>query len=588
MKKTCLTLLLAFTLLFSSCTVPSLGGDNLGTGDSNIGTDIGGDGNTDGGNTDDKDDNNDKDDTDGNGGSGSGNTDGGNGDNTDNKDDNTDDTDGNGGSGSGNTDNTDGCKADHIDNDDNGVCDECKANVLVSVDFFALNDLHGKFDDTDSQPGVDELTTFIKETKKANPNTVLLSSGDMWQGSSESNLTQGRIVVEWMNALGFSSMTIGNHEYDWGEEAIEQNATLANFPFLAINIYDSGTGKRVEYCEPSVMVETTGGAKIGIIGAIGDCYSSISADKSAGVFFKTGSDLTNLVKAEANRLKDEGADMIVYSVHDGNGSSSSGDVSNSSLSSYYDISLSGSYVDLVFEGHTHQNYVMKDSKGVYHVQNGGDNDGISHVVATVNIASEKTVTDSAKFVPTSSYAYLADDPIVDELLKKYEQEIALANKVVGNNSKYRSSTELRETLATLYYDFGVSVWGEEYDIVLGGGYMSARSPYNLYAGEVRYGDLMAIFPFDNELVLCSVTGANLWKNFFNTSNKNYFIGYGAYGESVRKSLSGGNNLNTVYYIVTDTYSSTYKPNKLTEIYRYGAGVYQRDLLADFIEKGGYA
>jgi glycosyltransferase involved in cell wall biosynthesis len=73
-------------------------------------------------------------------------------------------------------------------------------------------------------------------------------------------------------------MTLGNHEYDWGEDYILENYELAEFPFLAINIYDNDTNKLVEYCQPSVMVEKSG-VQIGIIGAIGDCYSSISADK---------------------------------------------------------------------------------------------------------------------------------------------------------------------------------------------------------------------------------------------------------------------------------------------------------------------
>ena len=102
----------------------------------------------------------------------------------------------------------------HADADDNGLCDLCTLSVLVSVDFYAVNDLHGKFFDTDDQPGVDELTTFFKTMQATNPNTVLLSAGDMWQGSSESNLTKGLILTDWMNELDFAAMTLGNHEFD--------------------------------------------------------------------------------------------------------------------------------------------------------------------------------------------------------------------------------------------------------------------------------------------------------------------------------------------------------------------------------------
>ena len=74
----------------------------------------------------------------------------------------------------------------HEDANDDGKCDICKGSVIVSIDFYAINDLHGKFADTDSNIGVDELTTYLKAMAEIDDNVVFLSSGDMWQGSSES------------------------------------------------------------------------------------------------------------------------------------------------------------------------------------------------------------------------------------------------------------------------------------------------------------------------------------------------------------------------------------------------------------------
>lgn len=472
----------------------------------------------------------------------------------------------------------------HVDEDDNGQCDTCTETVKVTFDFFAVNDLHGKFSDTDSQPGVDELTTYLKTAKTENENTILLSSGDMWQGSSESNLTKGKIITDWMNELDFTAMTLGNHEFDWGEDYIKENEAIAEFPFLAINIYDESTNALVEYCQPSVMVEKSG-VKIGIIGAIGDCYSSISADKVQDVYFKTGAQLTSLVKAESQKLRQAGADFIVYSIHDGYGNSSSSTttVADNRLSSYYDVALSNGYVDLVFEGHTHQRYVLKDSKGVYHLQDGGDNDGISHAEVTINYVNDSYVINEAKFVSTSVYKNsYADDPIVDTLMTKYEKEIALANKVLGKNDRVRNSDELRQIIADEYYRVGVEKWGDTYDIVLGGGYQGVRSPYDLRAGTITYGDVQSIFPFDNQLVLCSVSGSKLRSQFFESTNANYFIGYGEYGATVKNNIEDGKT----YYIVTDTYSSLYGPNGLTEIERYDETTFARDLLAAYIERGG--
>ena len=250
----------------------------------------------------------------------------------------------------------DRCQEQHHDQDDNGKCDVCGVSTVVIVDFYNINDLHGKIADGENHPGVDELTTYLKKAKKTNDHTVLLSSGDMWQGTSESNLTKGLLTTDWMNSVGFAAMALGNHEYDWGEDPIKENVHLAQFPILAINVYDRTTNKRVDYCKSSTIVKK-GDIKIGIIGAMGDCYSSISADKVKNVYFKTGNDLTKLVKEESTKLRSQGADYIVMLLHDGfeqSKSNSTTSVTARDLKSYYDVALSDGYVDLVFEGHTHQ------------------------------------------------------------------------------------------------------------------------------------------------------------------------------------------------------------------------------------------
>ena len=470
---------------------------------------------------------------------------------------------GGGSSGGGNTD----CV--HKDTDSNDLCDSCNQTVCYTVDFYAVNDLHGKFTDSGNQPGVDEMTTYFKSAAQNNPYTVFLASGDLWQGGSASNLTKGKIVTEWMNEVGFSAMTLGNHEYDWGEEFIEENAALAEFPMLALNIFDRDTNERVSYCDASVTVEF-GDLTIGIIGAIGDCYSSISSEYTTGVYFKTGKELTDLVKAESSRLREAGADFIVYSLHDDD--------------SGYDVGLSsGGFVDLVFEGHTHQSYVKQDSAGVYHLQGGGDNKGLSHATAKINFAGGRCRVTTANFLSKSAYENLADDPCVADLLKKYENEISIADMVVGYNASYRSSGTILQLVSQLYLQAGLEKWGN-YDIVLGGGFLNVRSPYNLQKGQIKYSDLLSILPFDNEIVLCSVSGYYLRKKFTETTNDDYYITYSEYGGTVRTKIDN----NKTYYVVVDSYTSQYAPNNLTEIARYGAGVYARDLLADYIAKGNWA
>ena len=473
------------------------------------------------------------------------------------------------------------CAKGHTDEANDGFCDVCNALLFVFVDFYSLNDIHGKLNDGTNHPGLDELSTYLEQSRAQDSHAIFVSTGDMWQGASESNLTQGHIMTDWMNQMDFAAMALGNHEYDWGEAPIESNEALAEFPLLAINVYDAATNKQVSYCESSTMVDL-GQVQIGIIGAIGDCYSSISAEKVEDVYFLTGSDLTRLVKAESEALREKGADFIVYLLHDGNGNSKNGTVSDSQMKSYYDPSLSDGYIDLVFEGHTHQQYVQKDARGVYHLQGGGDNKGITHVEIAINIANGKSKVQTAELVPTSVYTGLEDHPIVDRLMEKYADQVDKGEEVLGNNKTNRNSRYLCQLAADLYYEKGMELWGEEYKIALGGGFFQLRSPGYLSAGKITYKMLYSILPFDNHLVLCSIKGKDLRDRFFNAKYDTYYISYGTYGKNLKNSIDP----NGTYYVVVDSYTSQYAPNRLTEIARYEEEVFARDLLAEYVKRGG--
>lgn len=453
----------------------------------------------------------------------------------------------------------------HLDSDSDGFCDSCLSSVTVTVDFYSINDLHGKLLDNESQPGVDELTSYLKSARESDDHAVFLSVGDMWQGASESNLTHGLMMTDWMNSLSFAAMTIGNHEFDWGEEFIESNLELADFPFLAINIYERATNELADYCTPSLTV-SCGEADIGIIGAIGDCYSSIAGDKVADIYFKTGEELNSLIRAESERLRSEGADFIILAIHDGSA----------------DVTLSKEHVDLVFEGHTHKSYARADRYSVYHLQGGGDNDGITHAEAVINFAGGESIVKTAECIPAHIFDDSPSDPIVSELMKKYESEVSKADEIIGNNEVFRHGDWLRALVARLYYERGSAEWGKDHDIVLGGGFISVRAPYNLSSGEVRYSDLQSLFPFDNRIDLCTIKGSDLKRKFLETSNSNYFIYCGEYGNSVRFNIDP----NATYYVVVDSYTSSYAPNNLTVIASLDDNLFARDLLADYIRSGG--
>ena len=459
----------------------------------------------------------------------------------------------------------------HTDADRNDYCDKCDAYLIVLIDFYSVNDLHGKFCDTESQPGVDELGTFFENKKQTDDHVVLLSTGDMWQGSAESVLSNGKIIIDWMNELGFEAMTLGNHEFDWGEQVIKDNALVADFPFLAINIYDNNTGALAEYCRPSVVFDR-GDIQIAIIGAIGDCYSSISSDMVTDVHFKTGSELTNLVKSEAQQLRNSGVDIIVYSIHDGLGSTM--DSFN-----HYDDSLSCGYVDVVFEGHSHQAYIKNDSMGVVHIQGGGENYGLTHIEISVNsVTGSKNIT-AKEIVTNNSYKNLDDHEPTEAIENQYSDIIDYAYSTLGTVSKKYFENELTDYVANLYLDAGEEKWGNKYNIALGGGFLQTRAPYDLSPGQVNYADILSLFPFNNRIVLCSVSGNKLSSQFINTTNQSYHIALNDGFDSTQVQAG------RTYYVVVDMYTALYRYNGLTIIDYYDQETYARDLLAKAIKNG---
>ncbi|MGM9873924.1 MAG: bifunctional metallophosphatase/5'-nucleotidase [Bacilli bacterium] len=443
-----------------------------------------------------------------------------------------------------------------------------KQNENKTFEIFNFNDLHGTIEDSDSTAGIERISTYIKNVKSTNENTIVLSTGDMYQGGGVSNITKGLLVTDWMNELEFTSLTIGNHEFDWGVDAIYENINQADFPFLGINVYSRDTSSKVDWLDSSTTI-IKDGIKFGIIGSIGDCYNSILNSRVKDYYFVVGDELTTLVKNEATRLRnEENCQFIIYGTH--------ADYSE------YDVSLSDGYVDLVFEGHSHQNYVNTDANNVIHLQTGGYDKQISNVSLSYSSSSNSFTFTKYENIATSELLTYEKDTATTNIFVSYKDITDQLYEVIGTNSTLRNSTFLCQLVASLYLEKGLEKWNDNYDIFLAGGYLAARSPYNLEAGDVTLNDLYALFPFDNDIVLCSISGSKL-KSRFLTSVSNYYVSLSDYGNLNKDSVSDSET----YYIITDTYSSEYTYNGLTYIDTYSlSGYYARDALYDYIRSGG--
>ncbi|MGC9362325.1 MAG: bifunctional metallophosphatase/5'-nucleotidase [Candidatus Syntrophosphaera sp.] len=148
----------------------------------------------------------------------------------------------------------------------------------LRLDIMFTNDIHGGIDrseatfmNPDFPPqlgGAASAATLIKHVRSLgdeNRASLLLDAGDFFQGRPVGTVTNGRAVIEYMNAIGYDAMTIGNHEYDISEDELKQTLSLAEFPILSCNIIDKRTGELVRYVEPYIVLERLG-VRIGIVG----------------------------------------------------------------------------------------------------------------------------------------------------------------------------------------------------------------------------------------------------------------------------------------------------------------------------------
>jgi len=275
-----------------------------------------------------------------------------------------------------------------------------------------------------------------------------------------------------------------------------------------------------------------------------------------------------------------GADFIILSIHDGAERSQKNGISSLP---YYDVSaLSGSYVDLVLEAHTHQRYKFYDSKGVWHLQNysNGSTFFLSKLRCKYENGKYQVSLTSADQPTYYSSTSSKNDSIIDEIDNWYYtyKYGKVQSEIVGKNVPFMDDSTFEDLTAKTYYDFGIEMTkGTQYEIVLGGGFLQTRTPYDLAGGTVLYGDIFNLLPFDNDLVLCSISGSDLKSRFLNSTNSSYHI---------YSSITSSQVVNSkTYYILTDSYTSDYSYNNLTVITNYTAtnSLYARDLVAKYLK-----
>ena len=115
--------------------------------------------------------------------------------------------------------------------------------------------------------GIERRLQYVNSVreKAGRRNVLLLDAGDYNQGTPYFTVAKGDLEIELMNALGYDVATLGNHEFDNGQEELARRLSSAEFVTVTCN-YDFSGSVLKDYIKPYTIIRRAG-LKIGIVGA---------------------------------------------------------------------------------------------------------------------------------------------------------------------------------------------------------------------------------------------------------------------------------------------------------------------------------
>lgn len=391
-------------------------------------------------------------------------------------------------------------------------------NILHINDWHSRIEANNKYESTCSEEetakgecigGAARLVTAVADARKAleGQNVLLLNGGDNFQGSLFYTTYKGAVEAEFLNQMKFDAMTVGNHEFDDGEEALVPFLEKVQFPVLSANVHPNAQSKVGDRIKPSIVLEV-GGEKIGIIGAVTTDTPEIA---SPGPNITIDDDIRTIT-AEVEKLKAEGVNKIIALTHVG-------------YPRDKELIAKIPGVDVVVGGHSHSLLSNTDEKAEGPYPTMIDNPDGYKVPVTQAASYSKYLGDfKVVFDDNGVVKEASGDPIfLDNSVKEDEAVLArikelgapieeLKNKQVSEAATpidgSRDNCRTRECeMGNLVADAVLDrVKGQGVEIVIqnGGGLRAS-----IDQGPVTMGEVLTVLPFQNTLATFQISGKDL-------------------------------------------------------------------------------
>jgi 2',3'-cyclic-nucleotide 2'-phosphodiesterase / 3'-nucleotidase len=395
-----------------------------------------------------------------------------------------------------------------------------RAHVVI----LGTTDMHGRVFPIDyytnkyDNVGIAKVGTLVKEARKNDPDLLLVDSGDTIQGTpleyfhNKRNNTPPDPMMLAMNALHYDSMTVGNHEYNFGLKVLEKARSEAKFPWLSANTYNNQVkGDPSNHYTPYIIKEVQG-VRVGVLGLTtpGIPNWENKPNYEGLEFRETVSEARKWVQV----LRDVGkVDVVVIAMHMGieedlrTGQTNPSQVPNENAALTIARQVPG--VDVILMGHTHQDVPSLVVNGVLLTQ---ANRWASHV-ARVDLYLEKgeaarwrVVAESARTIPVTEKT--AVDPEIAQLGQPYDKETQdWLSRAIGESPQEITSQDCR------FRDTAIIDLIQRVQLEAGKADVSMAACFNPQAripkGPVTVRDIAGLYEYENTLVTLELTGQQL-------------------------------------------------------------------------------
>ena len=359
----------------------------------------------------------------------------------------------------------------------------------VTVSILYTNDEHGWMEGQDTGKSAANLMGLWRDEHNysADGNFLILSGGDNWTGPAISTWFDGASMVEVMNTMQYTASAIGNHEFDFGLDALQQRLDEAHFPYLSANLrYADGSFPTDLGIAPFAIIEMDG-IQIGITGLTTTATPVTTNPVTVADFLFL--DYADALAEIVPEMQAAGADLILVPSH-------------VCVNELVDLINQTADLGIHLFGAGHCNERIADEFNGTVMLGGGAHFG-RYAFATFEVnPAQNSVTPLEYGVRVNEAA--DDDPAVLAVVEKWQNAAAdELNVTIGyldQEIPIRSDTMQR--LITHAWLWGYPT--ADVAITNLGGMRDSWHP-----GELTFADILSVMPFDNVLVEVHLTGSEL-------------------------------------------------------------------------------